>query len=227
MATLKPELKVILDKYGINPRDTSQVWDCHGTLVLYHKAYEVIAAKEGIAFDPPQIIEANGAAKLAAICVTGRIAGRAEWSIGEASELNYRTSGKQAPYPWAMAEKRAKDRVVAKLVGLAQYIYSEDEADEFKSGDRKPAEDAPAPSPTPKANGTPVPANGQRKQSIEEYVKEEAAAILAGIRAPDTVDKLDLYMDETMIRRQKLPDVTQAFLSKTYAQRREAMIGVT
>ena len=139
MATLKKELKDILDRYDIDPRDKSQIWDCHGTLVLYHKAYEIIAAKENIRFDPPTIIEASSEKKTVAILVTGRMGDRAEWSIGEAAPGNNKNS-----YPYAMAEKRAKDRVIAKLVGLAAYVYSEDEADDFKSGDRKPVEaDAP------------------------------------------------------------------------------------
>lgn len=141
MATLKPELKTILDRYGINPRDKSQIWDCHGTLVLYHKAYEIIAAKESIRFDPPTIIEASSEKKTVAILVAGHMGDRSEWSIGEASPTNSKNS-----YPYAMAEKRAKDRVIAKLVGLAAYVYSEDEADEFTTGDRKPVQhDEPPP----------------------------------------------------------------------------------
>lgn len=146
MATLKPELKKILDKYGIDPHDKSQVWDCRGTLVLYHKAYERIAAWESIVFDPPSVIRADR--DEAVVLVVGRMGERAEWSFGEAViNLNYRVSGNQAGYPWAMAEKRAKDRVIAKLVGLAEYVYSEDEADEFKEA--RPA----AANGTPQTNG--------------------------------------------------------------------------
>jgi hypothetical protein len=150
MATLKPELKAILDEFGINPGDSKQVWDCHGTLVLYHKAYEIIAAKRKIAFDPPTVIRAER--NDAVVLVTGRMGDRVEWSIGEACiDQNYKVRGNQAAYPWAMAEKRAKDRVIAKLVGLAAYVYSEDEADEFKEG--KPANgnghDGSKPAPLP------------------------------------------------------------------------------
>ena len=49
-----------------------------------------------------------------------------EWSIGEASPYNNKNA-----YPFAMAEKRAKDRVILKLVGLHGDVYSQDEADEF------------------------------------------------------------------------------------------------
>lgn len=84
----------------------------------------------------------------------------------------------------------------------------------------------PPPPAAPKASGHQAPPGGAQKP-LADFVKEEAAAILAGIRAPDTIDKLDLFMDDTMLRRQKLPDVTQQFLSKTYMQRREAMVGVS
>ena len=92
MATIKPELKTILDRYGIDPRDKSQVWDCHGVLVLYHKAYEVIAAKEAIRFDPPTIIEGSSEKKTAAILVVGHMGDRSEWSIGEARRRGSRPS---------------------------------------------------------------------------------------------------------------------------------------
>jgi translation initiation factor IF-2 len=71
----------------------------------------------------------------AVILVTGRIGDRVEWSIGEALVgVNYRVSGKQAAYVYAMAEKRAKDRVILKLIELHGLVYSEEEADEFKNG---------------------------------------------------------------------------------------------
>lgn len=170
MAKLKPELKQILDRYGIDPRDTSQVWDCHGTLVLYHKAYEVIAAKENIVFDPPQIIEGNSEKKTVAILVVGRMGDRVEWSFGECAPGNNKNS-----YPYAMAEKRAKDRVIAKLVGLAQYVYSEDEADEFKDGPRKPVETGNGDTkPPPKPNGATRP-NGIDVEAARKVARDVAS----------------------------------------------------
>ena len=137
MAKVKKELADILARYDLDPKDA--LWDCHGTLVIYHKHCELIAAKAGITFDAPQIIEAKSGEKVVAICAVGRIGDRSEWSIGEAAPGNNKNA-----YPYAMAEKRAKDRVILKLVGLSAYIYSEDEADNFK--DEKPKgqpEDAP------------------------------------------------------------------------------------
>lgn len=123
---LDPRVKDILAKYHPDPR--SALWDCHGTWVVYHKDVELIAAKAGIAFDAPTILEANGPAKCVAISVAATFEGRTDWSIGEAAPGNNKNA-----YPYAMAEKRARDRVALKLLGLAGFVYSEDEADDFKS----------------------------------------------------------------------------------------------
>ena len=104
----------------------SSTWDCHGTPVVYHKACEKIAAHKGIVFDEPKIIESSVKEKYAVLLVTGHMKDTSEWSIGEASPYNNKNT-----YPFAMAEKRAKDRVILKLVGLHGDVYSQDEADEF------------------------------------------------------------------------------------------------
>src|SRR3954453_4837297 len=109
------------------------MWSVQGQAVIYHKALERIAAQAGIAFAPPAILRAE--CDEAVILVTGRMGERTEWSIGEALvNVNYRVSGRQAAYVYAMAEKRAKDRVILKLVGLDGLLSSEEEAGELKSG---------------------------------------------------------------------------------------------
>jgi hypothetical protein len=119
--------------------DLSSTWLVQGQRVIYHSALERIAAKAGIRFDRPEVIRAQE--KEAVILVSGARGDQLEWSIGEANmELNYRTSGKQQAYPYAMAEKRAKDRVILKLIQLHGLLYSEEESDEFKesaAGDRR------------------------------------------------------------------------------------------
>ena len=104
----------------------SSTWDCHGTPVVLHKACEKIAAHNGIVFDEPKIIESSVKEKYAVLSVTGHMKDASEWSIGEAAPYNNKNA-----YPFAMAEKRAKDRVILKLVGLHGDVYSQDEADEF------------------------------------------------------------------------------------------------
>lgn len=128
-------IRNVLKEFG-EDFDESNVWKVQGTPVLSHKTLERIAAKAKIRFDLPTIIRAER--DEAVIMVAGRRGDQQEWSIGECLvNVNYRVSGKQAAYPFAMAEKRAKDRVILKLVELHGFAYSEDEADDLKSGPRQ------------------------------------------------------------------------------------------
>lgn len=133
---IDPAIETILKQYGLKGADV--LWDCHGTWCMYHRSLEKIAADQRITFMPPQVIEANGVSKSVAICVTGTIpsettigGSRMEWSIGEAAPGNNKNA-----YPYAMAEKRAKDRVILKLIGLHGLVYSEEEMPE---GEKVPA----------------------------------------------------------------------------------------
>ena len=137
MPTADKQIADILVRYG-EPFG-GNVWRVQGTAVIYHKTLERIAAQAGIAFEPPTVIRAER--DEAVILVTGRLPGakvgeeRVEWSMGEALvNVNYRVSGKQAAYVYAMAEKRGKDRVILKLIELHGLVYSEEEADEFRGG---------------------------------------------------------------------------------------------
>jgi hypothetical protein len=133
MTKIPEKLKDLITEVGLTERQAT--WNCHGTPVVLHKALEKIASKHNIAFDAPNIIESNIKEKFVAICVTGHMGDATEWSIGEAAPYN--TTNK---YPYAMAEKRAKDRVILKLVGLHGDVYSEEEADEFKNQKPKSSE---------------------------------------------------------------------------------------
>ncbi|MBE7247779.1 MAG: trna delta -isopentenylpyrophosphate transferase [Actinomycetospora chiangmaiensis] len=137
MRTADKQIADVLLHYG-EPFG-GNVWRVQGTAVIYHRTLERIAAHAGIVFDAPVILRSER--DEAVILVTGRLKGakpgaeRVEWSIGEALvNVNYRVSGKQAAYVYAMAEKRAKDRVILKLVELHGLVYSEEEADEFRQG---------------------------------------------------------------------------------------------
>ncbi|MGV0879483.1 hypothetical protein V6767_20320 [Martelella sp. FLE1502] len=129
MPKIDDRLVELLKKYG-ESRDA--VWDCHGTWIAYHAAIERMAAKAGIEFGLPQMIVNDPDKKMVVICITAKFGDRSEWSFGEASKDNNKNA-----YPYAMAEKRAKDRVALKLLGMSGFIYSEEEADDFK--DSKPS----------------------------------------------------------------------------------------
>jgi len=151
MADIPDKLKEIFQAIGLT-RDQA-TWDCHGTPVALHKALEQVAAHQGITFDPPVMIEANAEKKTVVMQVSGRLGDNVEWSVGEATPYNNKNS-----YPYAMAEKRAKDRVILKLIGVAGFVYSEDEADDFKEnrpqnmgGAPQPQADPPKQTPEPPA----------------------------------------------------------------------------
>ena len=123
-------------------------WKVQGKPVIKHSALERLAAGCSISFDAPQVLRSE--ADECVIVVTGRMGDKAEWSIGEARiGLNYRVSGNQAGYPYAMAEKRAKDRVIIKLVGL-HGVYSSEESDDFRDAPKDDARPAAAAAPTPR-----------------------------------------------------------------------------
>ncbi len=134
----KPSEAVLkfMEQYRI---DSDEVWEVHGsTWVVKHKALERVAAEAGIVWDRPAMLECNSADGVAAMCVFGKLGDRMEWSIGEALTVrqdraggNYKVTGKQAGYVYAMAEKRAKDRVILKLLETHGALYSEAEADDF------------------------------------------------------------------------------------------------
>ena len=140
MASKIPEnLAKILKEIGETPQ--TSLWDCHGTWVINHKSLEKIAVRFGIKFDDPVIIESDQKNKCVVLTVRGRrniisengkMAEVTEWSFGEASPYNNKNG-----YPYAMAEKRAKDRVILKLIGMHGDTYSEDEADDFKNSKPK------------------------------------------------------------------------------------------
>lgn len=126
----------ILKVYG--ETDRSNVWQVQSATVIKHACLERVGAKAGIAFATPTVLRAER--DEAVILVSGAMGNRSEWSIGEALVgANYRVSGKQAAYVYAMAEKRAKDRVILKLLNLHGLAYSEDEADDFKQSHGAPA----------------------------------------------------------------------------------------
>jgi hypothetical protein len=134
------KIREVLERYGetYDTRKGGTVWEVQGTPVISHKCLERVAARAGIMFEKPTILRAER--DEAVIMVAGSLDKRSEWSIGEALvNVNYRVSGKQAAYVYAMAEKRGKDRVILKLVELHGLAYSEEEADDFKQQNSAPA----------------------------------------------------------------------------------------
>jgi hypothetical protein len=126
----KPSKEVLsfMEKHSI---DSDEIWEVHGnSWCIKHKALERAGAVAGISWGQPTMVETDSAAGVVAICVFGKLGDREEWSIGEAAPKNNKNA-----YPYAMAEKRAKDRVILKLLNTHGYLYSEAEFE----ADEKPA----------------------------------------------------------------------------------------
>lgn len=148
MAKLPKHISELAKKYNV-PND--DFWDCQGTWVIKHTALEKIAGILNIIWHKPTIIKDDTKLDVV-VLATGELEGRVEWSFGEASLNNYAQKKKKNTdfelprYPWAFAEKRAKDRVIIKLAGL-HGLYSEDEADDFQ--DAKPSSTKQTPTQKP------------------------------------------------------------------------------
>lgn len=131
---LPAEISAFMEKYGVRQ---DEIWQVHGaSWVVKHKALERVAQASGIVFDAPTVLEGSTADKTVVLLAYARLGERSEWSIGEASPVNNKNG-----YPWAIAEKRLKDRLILKLLQAHGDLYSEEEADDFKEKpkqERKP-----------------------------------------------------------------------------------------
>lgn len=212
------KIREVLERYGetYDTRKGGTVWEVQGTPVISHKCLERIAARAGVQYDMPTILRSER--DEAVILVAGSLGERREWSIGEALvNVNYRVSGKQAAYVYAMAEKRGKDRVILKLVELHGLAYSEDEADDFK----QPQAAAPAPPPDLRnvhdlhTNGKPIVRNASQETAGKMLTKlwtisgdavgtwlqrDDVKRALAGLDEVDRNRVEDLAEERSMVR---------------------------
>lgn len=203
MAKLPDHVKEIADKHNI---PGNAFWDCHGTWVCKHHALEGAAARAGVKWQAPQILESESS-KAVAVLATGSIGDYSEWSIGEASPKNNKNA-----YPWAMAEKRAKDRVILKLLGFAGEVYSEEEADDFKAD--KPGNDA-----LPRGEVSPLDADGKTNREI----KSEYNRILEPLKQCSTLEDLREWKEMFSASIDDLPEDSRASLRGEYARMNESI----
>tara|TARA_R100000152_G_scaffold13920_2_gene6235 strand:+ start:3173 stop:3799 length:627 start_codon:yes stop_codon:yes gene_type:complete len=164
---IDPHTEEILQKFNLDPKEC--LWDCHGTWILLHKWVVLIGQRAGVILDPPKIIETNAEKKTVVIQVSGQLgkgddAPRA-WTFGEAAPANNKNA-----YPFAMAEKRAKDRVILELVGLAGHVYTDQDIPDMN-------------------NGKPVWEIKQNERTATA-VREDAAAFAAAMRKAQSRDEL-------------------------------------
>lgn len=202
MSKLDPRIEAVRKEYDLSADDFWQIpqnrqWVCK------HSALEIVAVKAKIEWLAPQIIEADAPNLVTSMIVTGRMGDRVEWATGETNPTNYSVKGKQPAYPWAMSEKRAKDRVVLKLVGIHGLVYSEDEAEDFKPPATKPA-------PTVSRMG---------KEESRKFYSDLQRAILDAETLPSLVDIWRGFWPDI----QRLPEDWEVEITNLKDQRKEAL----
>ena len=162
-------MKEIAEEYGLTKDDFWELRKNSGKWIITHDACEKIAQKEGIVFDPPEIINyeptiitengekvqqvvygkqkwnpawAGTCQKKSgdvAMIVTGYKSDNPDYKIWTTGEANAANCTNE--YLLAMAEKRGKDRIILKLINAYEYgIYSDVEADSFAKKDTSPTE---------------------------------------------------------------------------------------
>ena len=110
MPSLPKEVAEFMKKFGVT---SDEVWPVPGgkSYAVKHKALERIALEHKITFDQPQLKVCDLEKGLVVVFVSGKMDEKSAFSFGEASPKNNRNA-----YPVAMAEKRAVDRVILKLL---------------------------------------------------------------------------------------------------------------
>tara|TARA_B100000945_G_scaffold321179_1_gene334310 strand:- start:9505 stop:10116 length:612 start_codon:yes stop_codon:yes gene_type:complete len=126
---IEPRVKDILVKFKLKPEHAlySMTRGKTTLLIMKHKYCELVAVKAGVIIDDLVEVETNSASGIAVIKCYAHNDKMKVITYGEASPKNCRVA-----YPYAMAEKRAVDRAILKLVGLHGFVYSEDEMEDTK-----------------------------------------------------------------------------------------------
>ena len=139
------KIKKILEQFKINP--AKALWDCHGTQIMYHRYIEEIGASAGVQVINYETIKADESTAI--VKCHARLGKVDQFSYGECSPRNSKNA-----YPVAMAEKRAFDRCVLKLVGLHGHVYAISEMpDEENISKKMSHSNNSAPKAQPKTNG--------------------------------------------------------------------------
>jgi len=194
-----------------------------GAFAIKHGALERVGAERNIVFDPPQILQIDLANKFAGVCVGATMGERHEWATGEAAPYNNKNG-----YPLAMAEKRAKDRCVLKLLQTDGALYSEDEADDFKRANphvTRPTDIVP--DVEYDEQGQPVDNIPSGEPGIERLPKAKARqdfeAAQKELRAAVTIKQLEDWGARNANRVESYPPDWAAILRGIYIEHRDEL----
>ena len=120
---IDPIVKDILQELKFNPNEC--LWEKHGATCMKHRYIEIAGQEKGVVIESLDEVEKNSAEGVVAIKCTASLGKSKVITYGEATPKNNKNG-----YPYAMAEKRAIDRAILKLIGIHGFVYSDDEVEE-------------------------------------------------------------------------------------------------
>ena len=120
---IDPIVKEILEELKFNPSEC--LWEKHGATCMKHRYIEIAGQEKGVVIESLDEVEKNSAEGVVAIKCTASLGKAKVITYGEATPKNNKNG-----YPYAMAEKRAIDRAILKLIGIHGFVYSDDEVDD-------------------------------------------------------------------------------------------------
>lgn len=126
--TKKEFLREVFTKYNLNKDE--DVFALHGTAIITKTGIQKIVAKDNLSYSFEVIkCEPDYCAVKCEVRPLDSASGAIYTSFGSAEKANVKNAQK---YYLEMAEKRAKARAVLIAIDAHGYLYSEDEADDFK-----------------------------------------------------------------------------------------------
>ncbi len=222
MPNFPKEIAEFMEKYSVS---FDEVWKIPqgNAFAVKHKALERVAAEQAIKYDAPVIAQIDLGNKIAAVVVFASLGDRREWATGEATPANNKNQ-----YPLAMAEKRAKDRAILKLLQTHGALYSEDEAEDFKRPNphvTKPTDIVP--DVEYDQHGEPVDNIPSGDPSIEQLPKAKARqdfdAAQKEMHATVTIKQLTDWGERNANRIASFPIDWQAIFRGLYVEHRDGL----
>tara|TARA_R110000737_G_scaffold55812_3_gene79639 strand:+ start:95 stop:649 length:555 start_codon:yes stop_codon:yes gene_type:complete len=128
---IDPIVLEVLKKLQFKPKDCLWLHPQSQKYLMLHKYVEIAAAKTNITYELHEV-EFNTLEKIAVVKCVANHSEKIVTTYGEASPGNCKNN-----YPVAMAEKRAIDRAVLKLLGIHGFVYSDSEMDVVEKQEKK------------------------------------------------------------------------------------------
>ncbi len=120
---IDPVVEKVLAELKFNPKDC--LWEKHSAVCMKHRYIEIAGQHKGVIINELSEVEKDSSNGVVSIKCTASLGKAKVITYGEASPKNNKNA-----YPYAMAEKRAIDRAILKLIGIHGFVYSDDEVSE-------------------------------------------------------------------------------------------------